>query len=356
MPLQVLTNFSEIVVREIERDDLAKHKAQEATKSREAAEGDGMDRLRRALDALSEALVLVDASQPGWPVVYSNIEWHTLVGLKGHENASLWDFILPVPTAGQPKAKCEGDFAEAVQARQVFSLSGRVRKRGSVPGDELHVSCRFKPAEESMDINAVARPPPLPGTGGSTLNKNPLTGYAGESNEIDDLVPVGDADWSSHVLYFVTVVPEKPISSTTYAMGSAAGAMASGAAVGSATKSTQIKAPVAPFVDVRLGRLIGQGGYGQARGTGHRAHPNHVVVLYCIVFGCARKHRVLAPPRVSHPDSTTAAHPHAPWHPRRRSTAACGTGPPWPSRSCGTLPPRTLLRRRSARSSRPCCQ
>lgn len=281
---QVLANFSEIVSREIERDSLVQRKvAQSKIPSPDDSSAE-IDRLRRALDALSEALILVDAGRPGFPVVYSNVEWRDLAGMTGEDGApdgrSLWDFVVPVKTAGRAEAPKESDFAEAVRARQVFSLSAQLGKAGAL------VSCRFKPAEQAMDVNVEEVQ--AAAIKGSELNPGGLTGYAPagsseggeEEEEVDDLKPVGDGDWETkRALYFVTVVRDRPINSSAApetqgsgpAMTSSAGQGPMTSGMGTASGAGHsLKAPVAPFVDVRVGRLIGKGGYGAVSGRASR--------------------------------------------------------------------------------------
>lgn len=298
---RVLANFSEIVKREIERDVLAEAMVQQARAATEAASSvdgdDGLGGFRRAVDALSEALLLVDAGKPGFPVVYCNAEFQTLVGLSEEQveavyddGVSIWDFVSPRQLPGQDRAPCEADFAEAVANHVVFSMAGRLAQQG------VDVACRFKPAEQAMDVNAAqTRAPNV--AGGTDLNPRGLSGYkpvaGGEGSEtpqrsggshssaydeIEALEIEPTVDWRRN-FYFVTVVREsgggKPqaaasggASAMSAAMGTPMGTMGTGAmgtgamATGAAVANTALKAPVAPFVDVRVGRLIGKGAHG----------------------------------------------------------------------------------------------
>ena len=75
---QILVNFAELVTRELEKDILlALHEA----KGREQAqESNPYHTMLRRVDHFEAAMLLVDTSKDGWPLVHANTAWAKLAG------------------------------------------------------------------------------------------------------------------------------------------------------------------------------------------------------------------------------------------------------------------------------------
>ncbi|CAG9467289.1 unnamed protein product [Pedinophyceae sp. YPF-701] len=249
---RVLVNMAEIVSRELERGPLEQAHDDIGPEGEMMAAGELPDlddddpalRMLRAMDALGEALVLVEAHPEGaWPIVYGNAEWAQLSGYEAGKD--LWELFTPrrLPEGKQPAEA----YAGAVKAGVPFASKGALTKAG---GDVVSVSCRLKPAAEALDVTA----------------QNVLSDGLGEE-ELE--VP----------LYFVTLIPlddglealdDAALTTRTSPIMSVAdaGVINSAGSVGgghltASNDSSGIKAAKAPFVDVRLGPMIGQGGYGR---------------------------------------------------------------------------------------------
>ncbi|CAG9464531.1 unnamed protein product [Pedinophyceae sp. YPF-701] len=195
--VRLLMNFAEIAVREIERRELEaiRTKRQELRevmtsrsslasdstrlkfqgslptslvermlKSTESAPAlisriDGLNpdpgRTWRAIDSISEAIALVDARDGKWTVLYGNRFWGRMISADGADlgvGSSLWDWVQLNHDA-LPKSLRAADvspfdaFTHAAVVGGTFSVEGHVHSQG--------VLCRFKPAWESMDVNAL---------------------------------------------------------------------------------------------------------------------------------------------------------------------------------------------------------
>lgn len=87
---RTLVNFTELVVREIERDQMTKSQMHMA-----ATLFEENNRLMRAIESLQEGLVLCNLSQPGWPIIFSNNAWAEISGRTKFETEgkNFWDFF-----------------------------------------------------------------------------------------------------------------------------------------------------------------------------------------------------------------------------------------------------------------------
>ncbi|CAG9466981.1 unnamed protein product [Pedinophyceae sp. YPF-701] len=188
-------------------------------------------RQKRAIDALREAVVMVDASRAGeeWPVLFGNREWIALAGEGAGAESDLWDALKLAPAvapsdAGKPPAE---RFSAAVASGTTFHALGAVH--GTV------VQCRFKPAQEFMDLNALlsAEPRGVPDAApaaseprarakkSSSFGRAKKQSSFGRSNQV---VAARRADLVG--LYMVTIVREaqEDVLGTAFSeMGAAAG-------------------------------------------------------------------------------------------------------------------------------------
>lgn len=158
----LLSHFAELVTRELERDYVVQHgntKLRAALHSANATTG----HVLRAMDALDEAIMMTDISQPDWPVLYSNSAWGKATGTTPHsnnpDNSSPEDPSKPTPLFWEVfnmKALDIGDVATAMAAArtgQAFTLTVRS------PVHEGHaITLRFKPSSEPGRLGAAPMP------------------------------------------------------------------------------------------------------------------------------------------------------------------------------------------------------
>ncbi|KAG7670779.1 hypothetical protein Ndes2526A_g01450 [Nannochloris sp. 'desiccata'] len=75
----ILCHFAELATRELERDRIMKEDQSELKNALQGAKS-ATGQVLRAMDALNEAVMLTDVSQPEWPVVYCNNAWAKATG------------------------------------------------------------------------------------------------------------------------------------------------------------------------------------------------------------------------------------------------------------------------------------
>ncbi|CAG9463479.1 unnamed protein product [Pedinophyceae sp. YPF-701] len=246
-----LRNFAEMVVREIERDQLQASVIQSTASggpvplaqsqrysSRLSVEFTELDsgelRRMRAIDALTEAVALVDVGE-GWRVLYGNQGYKKFFPdspSAEEESFTLWD---RVDVAGMTGAQLCARYSEVTAAKGTFSISGVTHGTGR------SVACRCKPVDEAMDVNAL-----------------------------DTLIPSrckpGTSEMDERRLYLVTMIddttPVQPAANSSETQRqSALQSVRSGSGRGMGSRAMPSSKP--PFVDVRLGKVLGEGGYGK---------------------------------------------------------------------------------------------
>jgi PAS domain-containing protein len=89
---RTLANFTELVVREIERDQMTKSQLHMA-----ATLFEENNRLMRAIESLQESLLLCNLSQAQWPIMFCNNAWTELSGYPKFETEGrkFWDLFTP---------------------------------------------------------------------------------------------------------------------------------------------------------------------------------------------------------------------------------------------------------------------
>ena len=286
-------------------------------------------RLARAIDALEEALLLVDCSAPDprtWPILYSNEEWRRLTGgaRRGAEGAGGGGYpgvaasdaagdigrpVLDVLRVRGADAAAKGDaaasagyrrlvrgFSEAVAGGAAFAVGATVDAAasgatGGAAGADAAaartptaVSCRFKLATEAQDavVAETLLPPWAPSdgagpgartTGGSLfatapgadaervatattgLNPTPCVSGAASDDDAAAAAAAGGVVGGAQRLYFVAVVRDLDPAAAAEPAAGASGVAGPGA--------VQLRGHASPFVDVRLGRSVGRGAYGE---------------------------------------------------------------------------------------------
>ena len=84
----MLANFGEMVVRELEKERvLEMQKRQNEALSKEKAN------VLRAMNLISEAIMMCDISRPSWPLVFTNEAWEAETGVTkdGVNTTNFWD-------------------------------------------------------------------------------------------------------------------------------------------------------------------------------------------------------------------------------------------------------------------------
>ncbi|KAL4427123.1 hypothetical protein ABPG77_001127 [Micractinium sp. CCAP 211/92] len=79
--LNLLCNFGELVVREMEREQALERLYQEAEAAKSPVDMAARQFTARALSCFQEAVLLCDTSIPGWPVLYTNERWCRATGI-----------------------------------------------------------------------------------------------------------------------------------------------------------------------------------------------------------------------------------------------------------------------------------
>ena len=84
----MLANFGEMVVRQLEKErvlEIQKRQTEAITKEKA--------NVLRAMNLISEAVMMCDISQPSWPVVFTNDTWEAQTGIScaGDGSANFWD-------------------------------------------------------------------------------------------------------------------------------------------------------------------------------------------------------------------------------------------------------------------------
>ncbi len=172
----MLCHFAELATRELERESIMKDDQSELETALLGAKS-ATGQFLRAMDALNEAVMLTDVSQPNWPVVYCNDAWSKATGShpdiarassSSSSNASAnsnnrdelngcpLQPLAPFWQMFKDKAADSSSVATAMAAArlgQAFTLSVHsTTKQGEV------ISLRFKPVSEPGRLGAAAMP------------------------------------------------------------------------------------------------------------------------------------------------------------------------------------------------------
>ncbi|KAL4457312.1 hypothetical protein ABPG75_012177 [Micractinium tetrahymenae] len=122
---QIICNFSELVVREMERDQAAAAKTQQL----EAAVA-ARQRTVRHLSCFEEAVVLCDVSGKDWPILYVNDQWCEATGTSEPSclHNGVWTLFQPATVGSMPQCLLA---ERAIDARQPFALLVTANSLGS---------------------------------------------------------------------------------------------------------------------------------------------------------------------------------------------------------------------------------
>lgn len=284
----LLAQFSELAVREIEKDKLQllqKMVRSGNTLSLPSDAGSPLDSLRssiseldphsglsRAADCFVEGVMLVDVATKTWQVLYTNPAFSTVLGVPKDEATSqgFWD-LFGGPGLG-PDA-CEA----SVEASEPFSITV-----------SLQSIYRQTPKSVTIDFRPTATAQ-LGEVGVPVVMRSGVNGVYGNGPSTSGVVyPSSSAPTApASRLFFAIVQPDtlrpgavRPVSDGARRIGimsqsrvgnnllNAAGSGSGGSSGGTATSNSSVvpsitKAMPTAFTDVRLGPLIGRGAYGR---------------------------------------------------------------------------------------------
>lgn len=213
----MLANMAEMVVREIEKDQMLEQ--QKIKASMLSAEN---TQLIRALDCFSEGIMLLNLSLPTWPVLFVNEAWERATGLHKDDSSGLafWD-IFQAADGGTTKSRKH--YASAIEQQQTFDLTVVLSQGGTRKYLRLQFRCAHS---QTMD------------------SYMPLVGIPSNLSAAPSQV--------GPVYYFATIVTAPRLSMELSHTSKAGG-----------DTFTIINTKVDPFDDVKLGPLLGKGGYGR---------------------------------------------------------------------------------------------
>lgn len=293
--LNILCNFAELVVRELERD-----KALERQRQQELATI--QTKTVRALSCFNDAVCFCDASEEGWPVLWANDKWDGLTGRRGSEGGGpqagsrLWDCFPGVHAEVQRQASQAAHFRQPLSIMAPGPSSGKQLALELRPASRDHLSMvaptiavpnfvegldptarpaldrlYFVVARSAATISPFKAPTAVSPTMAAVAPspfKAPLgLGPAGGAANGSAGAGTGSANNSANL----DLIPGSPpsIARDHPARGMlSAGSAASSHTAGSTTSSTRLLSsfglcPPVALVGLRLGPKLGSGSYGQ---------------------------------------------------------------------------------------------
>lgn len=211
----LLANMAEMVVREIEKEKMLEHqKAKSALLTKENKQ------LLRAMDCFSEGIILVNVSDPKWPVVYMNEAFSKVTGLGANDPSLARGFWDVFKTRGADPTKI---FQQTIAASENFQLTAAYE--GGTMGRKW-LKLEFRNANNATMDNYM-----------------PLVGIPS--------ILANSTDAAGSVYYFATVL-EQPRTSVDVQRNS-----------GDQPAITLLSSKLDPFDDVKMGPLLGKGAYGR---------------------------------------------------------------------------------------------
>jgi len=253
----MLAQFSELVVREIEKDKLAllqkmvtEHRSISLSGTGTSPLGSGRSStvsdlaerewgLSRAADCFVEGVMLVDVSSANWTISYTNAAFSTALSIPRDEAVTqgFWDLFTG---PGLNAATCR----EAVAANEPFSITVQLQS----------IYCQT-PKWVTVDFRSVAN---------AQLG---VVGLPAGVNSPSTPPPALPVTTSSPLYYFALVQPESLKSESKRRLNLIAGdhptPQPSALKGRPADVHALTKAMPTAFTDVRLGPLIGRGAYGR---------------------------------------------------------------------------------------------
>lgn len=258
----MLAQFGELVVREIEKDKLALLQKMvtdqrsslglsgsaslNSARSSAATENGGEMPygLSRAADCFVEGVMLLDIATPNWAVLYSNAAFSTTMGIPKDEATSqgFWD-LFSCPGLGpeqlRPTAESNEPFSITVNLQSIYCQTPK------------SVTVDFRPAATTQlgDVGVPAGQPPPP------------QGYE-YTQESGARFP----NAKTPIYYFAMIQPEslrQAERNSTISSGSGDRLSPGNSLTPASAIPALTKAMPTAFTDVRLGPLIGRGAYGR---------------------------------------------------------------------------------------------
>ncbi len=293
----LLAQFAELAVREIEKDKLAQlQKMVQEQRGPLGLSGSaspiGSIRssvselepanwgLSRAADCFVEGVMLVDVATTTWQILYTNAAFSTVLGVPKDEATSqgFWDMF---DGPGMNAEACSA----SVEANEPFSIT--VALQSIYRQTPKSVTIDFRPTATTQ-LGVVGVPVGVgPGRGESSPGSTPSADLNNNNanNSSSNVAPAGQPSPSRH-LFFAIVQPDqlragavRPVSDGARRFGivqggaslgsqlpplssSGSGGTSGGTSSNSTVPSINKAMPTA-FTDVRLGPLIGRGAYGR---------------------------------------------------------------------------------------------
>ncbi|KAK9814720.1 hypothetical protein WJX72_010481 [[Myrmecia] bisecta] len=229
----LLCNFAEMVVREIERDAWFNSKAERQGSLQRLT--DAKTALLRPFDAVEEAVLFVDTSTAKWRIMFANTAFSQLTGMSREETIekNVWDVF----ELRRREKECWEDYRADIDAGQEFTVC----VLSYAEGGTHTLTLTFRPSS----LDALNGRYPHIGIPGLAEMLGRQDGYC-----------------------FVTVVPMAAEPATGQPHSPRVSVEDSSATVASPGQGVSEE----PFKDVRLGPMLGQGAYGRVyRGMWHGA-------------------------------------------------------------------------------------
>lgn len=120
--LNIICNFAELVVRELERDKARERMQSGMVERALSARG----HMVRALSCFQEAVMLCNVADQGWPMLYVNENWCSDTGYSEPAclHSAFWDlFNTPLNSTGGDSGADKQATLKAAQERQPFSIT-----------------------------------------------------------------------------------------------------------------------------------------------------------------------------------------------------------------------------------------
>ncbi|KAK9790562.1 hypothetical protein WJX73_005557 [Symbiochloris irregularis] len=140
----VLCNFAEVVVRELEKD---KRRAEESERIKQE-----QNKLLRAMDCFSEGIMLINTSTESWDIMFLNEAWSRLTGVAKDDamSKSIWSIFEPITEYRGVKGEALKQHRAAVADGLTFTAD-LVCRDPSASGDRM-LTATFRPAgTEALD-------------------------------------------------------------------------------------------------------------------------------------------------------------------------------------------------------------
>ena len=254
----MLANFGEMVVREIERDKkIEMQRLQNESLAKEQT------RLVRAMDSISEAIMLVDLSSSSWPVLFVNESMTRASGVmkevgSDEEGAvGFWDQFVMQSAKDESIVKARQAYSDAILEHKNFNLTVKVA-RGAKEGESLHLQFR---SANSSTLDSYMPAISIPAIIQDNQSGGPVGGpcyYYVTLRTAASMAKVQLTPLTRAIPSFSANTSINLLSTSDNIHSSANNSMDSGRVLFSLVEEN-----VDPFGDVKFGPLLGHGSFGR---------------------------------------------------------------------------------------------